>query len=295
MISIIIPVYKKIEMFLKNFETNYPFIKDEEIIIVNDDPEISIIEYLKNYSSITLIENEINLGFAGAVHKGALSATRNFLMFLNTDVILFDKTYEKAVAQFKSNPQLFAVSFAQKEKDISIGGRKKLFWKDGFIQHARAEKEESGITAWADCGSCMIDKEKYLKIGGLDTIYSPFYWEDVDLGYNAWKEGYIIQFDREIIVEHHHESTIQTFFKKQFITQISFRNQLLFIWKNITDSIFLREHSKQLCIFLFKQTCKGTFLYLFAFFDALIIKYRIKHSTTIVKSDKEILSLFITL
>ena len=282
-------------MFIKNVETNYPFFQNHEIIIVNDDPETSIKEHLKNYPSIILIENKINLGFAGAVHQGALSATQEFLMFLNTDVILFDTTYENALTHFKSDPQLFAVSFAQKEKDVSIGGRKKLFWKDGFIQHTRAKKEETGITAWADCGSCMIDKNKYLKIGGLDDIYSPFYWEDVDLGYNAWKAGYTILFDRTIVVEHHHESTIQTYFKKQTITQVSFRNQLLFIWKNISDTIFLKDHSYQLGIFLLKQICKGSFIYWFAFIEAIKIKHRINHSKYSIKSDREILNLFETL
>ena len=60
----------------------------------------------------------------------------------------------------------------------------------------------------------------WLKLGGMDTLYSPFYWEDIDLSYRAWKSGYQILYDPNIIVEHHHESTIAKYFDKKKVSDI---------------------------------------------------------------------------
>ncbi|PJE58197.1 MAG: glycosyltransferase family 2 protein, partial [Candidatus Portnoybacteria bacterium CG10_big_fil_rev_8_21_14_0_10_36_7] len=48
-------------------------------------------------------------------------------------------------------------------------------------------------------------------LNGFDELYSPFYWEDIDLSYRAWKTGYTVLFDPQVLVEHHHETTIRTF------------------------------------------------------------------------------------
>ncbi len=45
MISIVIPVYKNIEMFLNNLKHNLQFINDKDIIIINDNPADDISVY----------------------------------------------------------------------------------------------------------------------------------------------------------------------------------------------------------------------------------------------------------
>ena len=96
MISVVIPVYKKTEEFLKNLEHNYPLLKGCEIIIINDDPSVSIKDRLKDYG-VKLIENQKNLGFAGAIDKGIRNAKHNFVFLLNSDVKLLDSLFNSSV------------------------------------------------------------------------------------------------------------------------------------------------------------------------------------------------------
>ena len=145
----------------------------------------------------------------------------------------------------------------------------------------------------------ILEKEKYIKINGFDTLYSPFYWEDIDLSYRAWKAGYEVYFDTNIVVEHHHESTIATHFSKRQIHIISYRNQLITIWKNISDSVYINEHVLYLiknCILSpFKNESELLMGFLKAIFMLpLILEKRRNQKKMWLKSDRNIFNKFKT-
>lgn len=238
--------------------------------MVNDNPHESLTQLLKEnkIDNIKLVENSTNLGFAGAVNVGIMEADNDYIFLLNSDVLLKDTSFVHALTRFQEDMHLFAVSFAQEEKNGKLVGKNTMFWERGMIMHAGLSSTESGYTAWAEGGSSIFDKQKVISLGAFDTIYSPFYWEDIDLSYRAWKEGYTVYFDASVVVEHHHESTIGTYFKKQQITETAFRNQLFFIWKNITDANLITQHTIQLPVYLFRYLIKGQFALIFGFFKA---------------------------
>jgi GT2 family glycosyltransferase len=243
-------------------------LNNHEIIIVNDNPQESLKSELSSFKNITLIENEINLGFGSSVNNGIKEATHDYCMLLNTDVLLFDDSYKKAFSYFK-DPTTFAVTFAQKEANDELVGKNKIYWRNGFFQHTRVYDLTWGENGWAEGGSCIMDRKKLMKLQGFDPIYNPFYWEDIDLSYRAWKSKYKIIFAPEIIVEHHHESTIGSYFSKDFIQTIAYRNQLLFIWKNISDQNLLTSHFFHLSKMILISILKGNKNFLRGFAQAL--------------------------
>jgi len=245
MISVIIPTYKNKELFLTNLKHNLPYLRDCEIIVVNDCPEQSLKDDLKE-NNVILIENEENSGFGRSVNKGVKVCKGEFIFLLNNDVILEKDDYKSVLRHFKTDSSLFAVSFAQKEKDGSIVGKNKIYWQNGFFQHKKAGDLEFGENGWAEGGNCIIDKNKFLQLKGFDPVYSPFYWEDIDLSYRARKKGWKILFDPQIIAVHYHKSTIGKYYDENKIREISFRNQLLFMWKNVIDKKTILEHLKYL-------------------------------------------------
>ena len=118
-------------------------------------------------------------------------------------------------------------------------------------------------------------------------LFNPFYWEDIDLSYRAWKSGYQILYDPNIKVKHQHESTIGKYFDKNNVAKIAFRNQIIFQWKNLTDSDLIKKHLLNILKLIFIP----------GFFNALvklpeILQARKKAVKLFVKSDKEILNLF---
>lgn len=297
MISVIIPAYKKTDQLIQNLTINIPFLKECEIIVINDDPSTSIRDALKTFNSIQLIENEKNLGFAGAVNVGMQAAQGDYFLLLNSDVALKDNSFLTALDYFKKNQQLFAVGFAQIEKHGEVVGKNAIHWGQGLFTHTKAENLSQGITGWAEGGSSLFDAKKVKELNYMDILFSPFYWEDVDLSYRAWKRGYQIIFAPEIQVEHHHESTISTFFKKNRIKKIAYRNQLLFTWKNITDLDLIIYHWLLLPLNTIRMLLKGETQFIFALMEAFAYISRIRNKHTAEKNqtvltDSQILSKF---
>jgi len=96
MISVVIPHYKGKEKLYTNLRHNLPFLKNCEIIVVNDYPDIPLtFEMAKHFPQITVIENENNLGFAGAVSAGISTVKSQFIFLLNNDVLLNGDSFQK--------------------------------------------------------------------------------------------------------------------------------------------------------------------------------------------------------
>ena len=57
-------------------------------------------------------------------------------------------------------------------------------------------------------GSCAFDRRKFLALGGFDELLAPFYLEDTDLGFMAWKRGWKVLYQPASVVHHEHRGTI---------------------------------------------------------------------------------------
>lgn len=244
-------------MLVRNLKHNMKFFNDHQVIIVNDDPDESIRDDVKNIHNILLLENTKNLGFSGAVNTGMKAAQNKYVLILNSDVTLEDRAYEACIKQFQHDKELFAVSCAQSEQNGTLVGCNRLFWLDGFIQHTSANGQEKTLNGWAEGGAMMVDKSKFDQLGGFDTLFAPFYWEDIDLSYRAWKCGYHIQYDPDIRMNHPHESTIGKYFRSGAVRTIAYRNQIQFVWKNITDKKLFRTHINSLPRHVIRSIVRG--------------------------------------
>jgi O-antigen biosynthesis protein len=91
-------------------------------------------------------------------------------------------------------------------------------------------------------GSCAFDRRKFLELGGFDELLAPFYLEDTDLGYMAWKRGWKVLYQPRSIVYHEHRGTIGKRFSEAQIQAVLKKNYLLFCWKNIHDWRRLAAH-----------------------------------------------------
>ena len=290
-ISVVIPAYKNTEMFYKYLKINKKYLEGCEVIISNDYPLENITSQVKKIlPEAIVINNAVNLGFAGNVNQSILRSTRDYIFLINSDVVLTDDSFIDDLKYFENDDNLFAVGFSQTERDGKIVGANRAYFKNGLLNHtsqSTTNKKTPMVNFWAEGGSSIFKKKIFIDLGFFDELYNPFYWEDIDLSYRAWKAGYKILYDPNIKVEHHHESTIGKYFNRYKILRTAFRNQLIFHWKNLTDKDLILEH-------LFNIP---RYIFLPGFFDALIklpeiLKSRKKTIKLFVKSDKEILNKF---
>lgn len=242
-VSIIIPNYNG-EKLLKN---NLQFVlraKENlennilEIIVVDDLSDDGSVALVKSeFPQVRLIKHKVNRGFSAAVNTGARSSKGKYLALLNTDVIP-EKDFLASTLRHFSDESVFAVSLNEGEFSWAKGKFSK-----GFVNHEPGPKSKmTSPTFWANGGSGIFRRDMWMKLRGMDeALFSPFYWEDIDICYRAQKRGWKILWEPKARVEHKHESTISKLPKK-FRDKIQERNQLLFIWKNITSPNLFRKH-----------------------------------------------------
>jgi GT2 family glycosyltransferase len=258
-ISIIIPNLNGAKLLCINLPkvlkavTNYT--KGSVEIIIADDPSTdNSREVIRHFIStikeknITgkIIENRSmkESGFSKNVNRGVSLATGDILILLNSDVSP-EKDFLRPLLRYFDDPKVFAVACMDEshENDKPIlRGRGIGLWHRGFFMH-RAGKLDKNNTLWVSGGSGAFRKKIWDTLHGLDPLFNPFYWEDIDLSYRALKSGYKIFFEPKSIVVHEHEKgVIKNRYKTEQIKKIAYRNQFIFIWKNITQTELLVMH-----------------------------------------------------
>lgn len=297
-ISIIIPVYRNTELFLHNLEVNKPLIEDCEVIVVNDYPPEDITAAVRGIiPQSKVILHTTTKGFGQTINDGVIKATGQYVMFMNTDVTLDDARFVESVLRFEKSPKLFAVSFAQKDHENNIHGGNRGSFYNGFVRHSGRSASKLSLNLWAEGGSMICRRDLFIKFQGFDELYSPFYEEDKDLSYVAWKSGYTVLFDPSVVVNHHHGSTISSYFQKAKIKTIAHRNLFIFHWKNMTDTDLFYKHLLAIPKMILSTLFHGDVTFVIGFLQALvrlpvIIAKRHNQEKYFIRTDTEILSQF---
>ncbi len=210
-LSIIIVSYNTVEITLGCIRSIIKSIKNipyEIMIVDNASKDSSVAEIKKlstNYSNIRLIINDKNVGFGKANNQGVEKAQSEYILFLNSDIIILNNAVEKLLSYYKKN----------EDKINFLGG--KLFNKDmtpqasagpfyrplTLIGYLFFRGDQWGLTRstpnsvkevdWVS-GACILTRKDYLnKINGFDeNIF--MYMDEIDLLYRAKKKGYRVFF-----------------------------------------------------------------------------------------------------
>jgi GT2 family glycosyltransferase len=230
-LSIIIVSYNTKEFLRGCIESIYKTtknIKFEVIVVDNDSSDESVLSIKKYVSSINaenfeLIENRENLGFSKANNLGVKKATGRYLLFLNPDVVVYEKTLEGMIAFMDENKDAGAAtcklvmpngkiddashrgfptpwnSFAHFSGLAKLLGKTKLFggYNLGFKDFAKTHE----IDALA--GAFMVVRRKAgEEVGWWDEDYF-FYGEDIDFCYMLKQAGWKIYYVPQHLVLHY--------------------------------------------------------------------------------------------
>lgn len=253
-VSVVIPNYNGKDLLEKNLAQ---VLKAQgtlsnniiETIVVDDaslDDSVSFLK--KNFPNVKLIKHKVNRGFSYSVNTGVRMAKGDLVVLLNTDVLPEKNFLEKVLPHF-NDEKVFAVSLHEKGFSWAKGS-----FKNGYLEHSLGKVvKEAHITFWASGGSGVFRRKLWNSLGGMDEkLLSPFYWEDIDISYRAQKRGYKVLWEPNSYVAHKHESTISKL-SKSYVSRIKQRNELLFIWKNITSKNLTKKHITQVFVRMLKH------------------------------------------
>jgi GT2 family glycosyltransferase len=211
-----------------------------EVIVVDNGSDDGTVEFLeKRFPSVRVLAFSTNLGFGGGSNAGVREARNDVVVLLNDDMRVEPDFLEPLLEGF-SDPRVFAVTaqifFSDPAKRREETGLAHGLWLNGrlHLRHLIDEQVDRLFpTFYAGGGSTAYDRRKFLELGGFDPLLEPFYYEDTDVSYMAWKRGWVVLYQPHSVVYHEHRGTIGKTFSAGYIQAIVERNQLLFLWKNI--------------------------------------------------------------
>jgi GT2 family glycosyltransferase len=265
-----------------------------------------VIDDCSNDNSLRILADEFpevraeqtpqNLGFQEANNYAVKLAESKIVMPMNNDIKLDPKALHY-LAQHFDNKDTFAVSgkiFAFDQTTFLYGNRGGYFQKGHFHLYEKPPEDDSQ-TLFACGGAFMVNRQKYLDLGGFDSMYHPLYYEEIDLSYRALKRGWEVHYEPQSIAYHKVQATITRQEKLRRISLISARNNYLFIWKNILDRSMTLTFLFYIPLFLLRDLFRLKSRFWIAFYMALkrlprALKGRSIEQSGVLYSDREILS-----
>jgi GT2 family glycosyltransferase len=203
-----------------------------------------------------------------AYNDAAPLVQEDTLVLLNNDIRVEEDFLPPLLEPF-SDPEVFAVGARIMDWDgrLLSAGRRSGEVRYGMFHHHNDDGKASGTpsTLFAPCGAAAFHRRKFLDLGGIDPLYWPYYYDDVDLSYQAWKRGWKVLYQPRSIMYHQLQATIGKLNTQERIELLDRKNNLLFFWKNITDRRAVITHH----LLLLPRAVKALLLLRFRFLRAL--------------------------
>ncbi len=217
LVSIIIPVFNKVEYTMKCLEalassTSY---EPYEVIIVDNGSTDGTKDFLKQCLSgdVKIITNEENPGFAAARNQGARAAEGEYLVFLNNDTISQKGWLSELVKTVGCH------------EGVGVAGSK-LLYPDGTVQHAGVvfnkyreayhiyrgmQSNHPAVNRMREfqavTGDCMlVSKSLFFEAGEFDEAYRNGF-EDVDFCLKVKEKGHKIIYNPLSVLYHFESET----------------------------------------------------------------------------------------
>jgi GT2 family glycosyltransferase len=231
---------------------------EHRIIVVDDASSDDTAEYVRrNYPSVGLVRLARNRGFAGAVRAGIAASDTPFFSLINTDVKV-RKGFLAALMPHFERADTFAVcSRIELPRGSHMEtGNVAPAWS-GLLEPYHVPPTEPGPILYAGGASSVYDRAKYEALRGFETLYRPLYFEDIELGYRAWRRGWRSLFEPQASVWHERRAWIGKRFGDAYANETFLKNSLLFVWKNVRDRGLLAQHLAYVCARLASEILRG--------------------------------------
>ncbi len=216
-LSIVIVNYN-VRVFLESCLTSVTKALDGisgEIIVVDNASEDGSVEMIRQkFPGVTLIANQVNVGFGKANNQGAQQAQGEFLFLLNPDTIVQEDTFHTVIEFFKITPDAGLVGCKVLNPDgtlqpacrrsfptpwvafTKIVGLSSIFPSVPLFSRYNLSYLNPDKTYEVDAvsGSCMaIRKSVFEKITGFDEQFF-MYGEDLDICFRIKQAGWNVYY-----------------------------------------------------------------------------------------------------
>jgi GT2 family glycosyltransferase len=210
--SVIIPVHNRASLTRQCLEAllgNPPLDVSWEIIVVDDASTDLTPDILAEYGDrIRVVRLGDNVGFAGACNRGAVTASSEYLLFLNNDTLPKDGWLDALVAYADRHPRgaVFGAKLLYPDGTVQHAGG--VICQDRFPRHvykgfpAEHPAVNQSRRHQVVTGACMLVRtDAFFEVKGFDTRFVNGY-EDHDLCLRLGERGYEVHYCHESVLYH---------------------------------------------------------------------------------------------
>lgn len=251
-LSVIIPTYNGLNLLKKNLPlllNELDLVESSEVIIIDNNSSDDTERYIRESAEIQYQKLKDNRGFSGAVNAGVNLAKGKYVLILNNDCVLKEKSIIALLDFLKNDNELIAtqpVIYTHQNTienigyvvDLRIGKATEI--RDiacDFSSHNKnifATNSIYGLSA----ACLLIRSDIFRKIGMLDESFHS-YLEDIDLFIRLVKQGYTFAPCLDATAVHAHMSTSRTM--RGYKEWHDFSNWIRIIKKNYPVSYVFRN------------------------------------------------------
>ncbi len=261
--SFVIPHFTNAERTLELARKISESLKDanSEIVIVDDaspDGSAEAIAAHVGTFGIKLAVNEKNYGFGATVNRGAALSGGEILFVVNSDIEFCDAFSPMKIAMESARllenekigavmPLVYNTALSEVENLNYIWPKRGLLWLkrlDDSPKYTRyaarltsgdlSETEGDAALKEANiesvlCGAFFAMRRfDFLRLGGFDTRFSPYYWEDVELGTRIGETGMMVVATPAATVLHAHGKSIERAANEEAKWKTMLKNQAVY-------------------------------------------------------------------
>jgi len=210
----------------------------EVIVVDNGSVDDSVEVVQKEFSWVTLVVNEKNLGYAEGNNRGLRVAKGEYVVFLNNDAYPKDDWLSSLVKTAKSDSKIGIVGskvFRGKTNLLeSAGGWIEYPLGDAppraYLKFDNGKYDKKEEVAYVSGAALLVKKDLTDKLGCFDPMYF-CYHEETDLCWRARLAGYVVLYDPNAVVYHHGSFTTGKLSERRIYWQS--RNRIMTNVKNL--------------------------------------------------------------
>ncbi len=210
-VSIIIPVYGQHVMTYTCLKSIAETCGKEsiEVIVIDDCSPEPAAEALREIGGITIVRNDVNLGFLKNCNKAAAMARGEFVLLLNNDVIVTPGWLAALRRVWEERADVGMVGAKLIYPDGRLQEAGGILWRDGSAWNW-GRNQDASLPAYNYLrevdycsGAClMLKREFWNQLDGFDERYVPAYYEDTDLAFRVREAGKKVFYQPAAVIVH---------------------------------------------------------------------------------------------
>lgn len=212
-VSIVLVLHNQAEMTYSCLSSVKDFLESSRIgietIIFDNGSSDKTHLLLDRLVGATIIKSDDNLHFLRGVNAAAEHARGRHILLLNNDTKLTAGSLEAAVETLDRDSTIGAVGGRLILPDGALQEAGSIIWSDGScLGYGRGQKPDSAEFMFQRdvdyCSGAFLLTPRLLfeRLGRLDVVYAPAYYEETDYCVRVWKENLRVVYNPKILIHH---------------------------------------------------------------------------------------------